>query len=83
LDHSWGRNVSDYGLGSAGASLAARVLPGMTNIVTNGSDYGPAFYDVWAINPDTGLYTRSTWLKIPGAFGNFPYFWDVEPDVPV
>jgi len=84
LEHSWGRNIFDVGLGDAGASLCARVLD---------------LPDEWYVtNEQRTFETCMLWRRIADvsgigglvpfeapkrAPGNFPYGYLVLPDVPV
>lgn len=83
MESSWGRNVRFYGVGAAGATLAARFLVAPNVILTNGRDKtNPALVLAWQL-PD--LVTQE---MIPGGInvtglGNFPYGFDVEPNVPL
>ena len=82
MEFSWGRNVTEYGLGSMGVTLASR-LPGTFRVVTNGTH--PAFpgFHVEAylsLNPDTPILT-SLAPNNPG-HPHFPYGIPVEPNVP-
>lgn len=83
MDHKWGRNIYDLGLGSLGATIAARWLPAPRFVVTNVR--GPFNTALWAVLPvgDNQAYDFQ-WIPtgaLPGM--NFPWFWAVEPDEPV
>lgn len=83
MDHEWGRNVTRYGLGNAGASLAACFLAAPSLILTNGRDTAdPSLALVWNL-PDTGtpFYTVGG-IDVTG-LGNFPFGFSVEADGPL
>lgn len=83
MDHKWGRNVTKYGLGSAGATLAARLLLTTGVIYTNAPGSLPGQFVVWLIHPDTELpFLAFNGTKLPG-HPHFPYGYLVESDGPV
>ena len=83
MDHSWGRNVVDYGLGDLGITVCSHMLdlPGrvLTNLLTPSSGLPVYFF----IPLDTGLvfYLSGNVSRVPGS--NFPYGHPVVPDVPL
>lgn len=83
MDHRWGRNVTSYGLGGIGATLAARVLTLPNTFITN--EEQPIFGGVWLwhlpLNPD--LPYSVTFDGGGGSGLSFPYNYLVEPDGPV
>lgn len=83
MDHKWGRNVSDYGLGDVGATLAARVLVTPWLVVTN-APRSDGTQDWWFVpsadTPDTAYFQEPF---TPSAVGHFPYGVLVEMDGPL
>jgi hypothetical protein len=81
LEHSWGRNIPEQGLGNLGASLAARIRSGfgvglwLTNIPFSS---GAVFVDIPLLVD--APYTFHGAGTVPG-FPHFPYGLDVAPDV--
>ena len=83
MDHSWGRNVFDYGLDGIGATLATHMHNlGPGYVLTNTERFFPMVFFV-RIPQDTGLgfYLGGTIPKL--AAGNFPYGYTVDADVPL
>lgn len=83
MDHSWGRNVVDYGLGDAGCTLAARADVPFAIVVVTNAQPSPGVGLAWIIPPDTA--PDDSWFAFGFGMGglNFPYGFDVEPDVPL
>jgi len=83
LDHRWGRNVSDLGLVSSGATLAARLLVAPWIVFTN----APGFFEDGAKYWITSLDTEVAWFEFtwPMLGLHFPYGLedDLEPDEPL
>lgn len=83
MEHSWGRNISLYGLGGMGATLAARILVfPYTSILINNPFWLYGARAVF-IPPDTAPDDPYVVYELPRFGGNFPYGWNVEPDVPL
>ena len=83
MEHKWGRNVSEYGVGSLGATLAARLLGEPHVIVTNNQDVPThVFCVVEALLFPDSPFGYAYLGKVPG-HPNFPYGLPVEPDGPV
>jgi hypothetical protein len=84
LGSSWRKNVTDLGLGSLGAGLAARQLGTLHVIITNAPASEPPGAHVWVEEP--GIpdfpYLIGSYLPVGGAT-TFPYGYPVAPDVPV
>jgi hypothetical protein len=83
LDHSWGRNVAEQGLGGLGATLAARLLllPGSWWVINVRGESGVPL--AVRLPPDMDTPYLVTETTQPGQGGNFPYGAVVPPDVPV
>jgi len=83
LDHKWGRDVFDFGLASAGATLAARFTTGVVAYLTNHEDPGTRLFRVWEPPADVLNDPYVTYLIEPYTSLRFPYGWPVFPDAPV
>jgi hypothetical protein len=80
LEHRWGRNIPDHGLGSLGATLAARLL----------TEIEPRYYVINVTRAGVPLIVRIPLGTEDGPYGiilrsaekagNFPYGFKVEPD---
>jgi hypothetical protein len=83
LDHKWGRNVSAYGLGDTGATLAARILTlaTATAIINVRSPGGTVMS--WQYLGNIQGYMPGGFLTMPDPSENFPYGFIVEADGPV
>jgi len=83
LDHKWGRNVIDLGLGDLGATLAAR-NPSFPQQVWYNVTYAGGSMCWYALTPlDTNdPYIFGVGPVVP-AGTHFPYNRPVEPDVPL
>lgn len=83
MDHSWGRNVSDVGLGGLGATLAARYHEFAFGdwYVTN--EPAGAEVRVWRVVLDPASDVFYSWAMRPKLAPHFPYGLDVDPDVPL
>lgn len=83
MDHSWGRNVSEAGLTTLGATLASRIPifgegAWLLNVRT------PTSTLIWYEPPlDTEIPYGFAVQALPDPTKNFPYGWVVEPDVPL
>lgn len=83
MGSSWSQNVTDYGLGSAGATLAARMLSTPSWAVVNVRKLDTSVV-IWYLPPaDTPDVPYNTDFPGPSGFPYFPYGIAVEPDVPV
>lgn len=83
MDHKWGRNVSLYGLGDIGATLAARFLSGPGTVVLTNAHRIPGTYEVSQVTGDNRIVLST--FTVPWFAPHFPYQWgaSVEPDAPV
>lgn len=82
MDHSWGKNVSDFGLAGVGATLVSRTLGFPAFAMTNADPWDGRYIDYWycpADMPDA-VFFRVT--SSDPRVGHFPYGRPVEPDVP-
>jgi len=83
LDHKWGRQVEEWGLSSAGATLAARFTTGVVAYLTNYINPDTRKIGVWEPPADV-LNDAYTYYEIfPLSSLRFPYGWTVLPDGPV
>lgn len=75
--------MTDYGIGSFGATLAARVLGFPRFILTNRRTpvATQVFYWLEPLDPDVDPYLLGTTGALPGL--RFPYGLLVEPDEPL
>ncbi len=83
MDHSWGRNISEYGLGGTGATICARyhTTPSSLLVITNAYHVGET--ETWFVPLDLAADVPYV-LMMNGKFApHFPYGFDVEPDVPM
>lgn len=83
MDHKWGRNVTLYGLGDLGASLASYFPPPfLPRYVLTNARRGKQFL-LTRIPLDTEAY-ELLWIT-PGFFQKltFPFDLHVEPDEPL
>lgn len=83
MDHKWGRNVTEYGIGSFDCTLCARRLD-LDNFYVTNSTYASGFM-VWFFRlpaDEHSPYIIGVAPVVPPG-KNFPYQWDVEPDAPV
>lgn len=80
MDHKWGRNVAEYGLGGTGATVASRVLgtaPQIVIVVTNAGRRGMPYY--WIL-PNPG-FVNSAYMGAGNYLPDrFPMGYNVEPD---
>lgn len=83
MEHKWGRNVFEYGLGLTESTLASRLLAGPPGyILCNGSAETDTHL-IALIPTDTSLpYVFDSFPDIPG-HPHFPYGHSVEADAPV
>lgn len=83
MEHSWGRNVFEQGLGGLGATLAARNLL-VTHLklyvtnANNGVQYLSVVVPADMQSDDPYIFQ---WQSMLGQ--NFPYLNPVPPDVPL
>lgn len=83
MDHEWGRNITEMGLGDLGATITARYT-------------GPGGVDRWLLNTklptqrwfaQLSVFEPTRWIigiaASGGPFGSFPYGYAVDPDGPV
>lgn len=83
MDHEWGRNVTEFGLGDMGATLAGlKPGPPLAYYVINAPGHG--FYLVTQQVPtDTSPQYTYFGIPIPHLHPHFPYGEHVNPDAPV
>lgn len=83
MESSWSRNVADYGLGSLGATLAAR-LPTTFRYVMNVTrpDF-PGYHIEAEILLDIDAPITFSIVPNVGGHNHFPYGIPVEPDIPL
>lgn len=82
MDHKWGRNILKYGVGSTGATLAAR-FPGWPNdIVLTNARVAGTYALILYVPTNTSVPYYLGLQLIPTAFPHFPYGRSVEPDAP-
>ena len=80
MDHKWGRNVTELGLGDVGATLAARVI-GSPHVAITNAKRDDGTVDWWfypTVDTPDLAYFRFPFTDV--AHGNFPYGHQVEPD---
>lgn len=83
MDHSWGRNVADLGLGGLGATLAARLnMVAGDWYILNRDRRAPTAVIV-AIPPDMGPVIQYVFSSLPKLVPNFPFGYSVDADVPL
>jgi len=83
LESEWGLNVPLQGFGSAGATLAARLLVAATTYLTNAkADADTAIGFIRPLLDTDDVPYTIFGFPIDGD-GNFPYGRDVAPNVPV
>lgn len=76
--------MADYGLGSTGATLAARYPAQPHIILTNAPGFAGNTKQMWFIPPaNSQLRWEVFSVGFPAILGNFPYGEPVEPDVPL
>lgn len=82
MDHSWGRNVTETGLGDTGATLVAYLLPPSPyKVVTNaGTRTGRMVF--WNIPLNPAIPMSKTELNVGIRPPHFPYGLSVTPDAP-
>lgn len=83
MDHSWGRNVADLGLGALGATLAARFLVFTGPWYLINADRGAPTAVVVRVPLDTEPFLQYLFTTVPKGVANFPYGYPVTPDVPL
>lgn len=83
MEHDWGRNVTEFGLGDLGATMAA-IYPFPPAIYLTNREFGPdAFIGTQQVPTDTSpRISFYPYPKMPG-HPHFPYGWAVTPDAPV
>lgn len=83
MDHKWGRNVFALGVGSSGATLAARLNPGTPDhrCLTNEHQL-EGFATLWTL-PDMASDDPYSLGLVPTGGMGFPYGFNVEPDARV
>lgn len=83
MEHSWGRNVQEKGLGALGATLAARLLllPGEVYLI-NAQPHAPTAITV-QVFPDTAPFPMYLFGAATKFTPRFPYGQTVEADVPL
>lgn len=83
MDHRWGRNISTYGVGDLGATLAAPYT-GLPRLILTNVRHPVTRRPLVAILPvfSPPYYTYNHTV-VPDIDANFPYGVDVEPDAPV
>lgn len=72
-----------YGLGDTGATVAARLLGDANVFIMTNEVTLPGLRRIWLIPPDTALNPAYFAFTLNGGFGNFPWGFNVEPDVPL
>jgi hypothetical protein len=83
LDHKWGRNVLDLGLGSTGATICSRYPATPQFVLTNAPGFAGGTKQLWIISLDTDAPWEVHSVGFPPSLGNFPYGEPVEPDLPM
>lgn len=83
MDHEWGRNVTELGVGGTGATLAARRLGFPNIILTNAPGPVPGSRQAFLFYPDTDFPMTDAYYYYLGGATSFPGGWAVEPDGPV
>lgn len=83
MDHEWGRNVLEAGLGDTGCTLAAR-LPDPLGVATFYLTNEDVFnVRIWELPPDTAPDAPYFAFTLTQGLGNFPYGYPVVGDGPV
>lgn len=83
MEHRWGVNVTKYGLGDTGATLAACIPTNPTIVLVNVILPGGDRTLVWRVPADTQPNTPYFSLDVARLQPNFPYGFSVEPDAPM
>lgn len=83
MEHEWGRNVFDYGLGNSGCTLAARLPSPLSTIMVTNERMPVGQARAWGILPDMDAWTPFNIGRVGDPNGHFPYGHPVEPDAPV
>lgn len=82
MDHDWGSNVIDYGLGSMGATLCGVNYESPTLIVCLLNDLRAGHFSLMYVPTDMSTpYIRVGTAPLPG-HTRFPYGYFVHPDAP-
>ena len=83
MEHRWGRNVFDLGMGGLCDGLCARALAYPGWVLTNRRRPSGA-QDWWSVPfPGSGIEEYTPFADQGVASGPFPYGQLVEPDVPL
>lgn len=83
MDHRWGRNITDYGLGDLGATMASPLHDRPQELHLNVLAYGGTKALYAQVPTDTSTpYTIAAVDPRPG-HPHFPYGYWVDPDAPV
>lgn len=83
MDHSWGRNVRRYGLGSFNVTLCSRLLPFPPDYVLINVTQEPDACVYMRVPSDMNPDAPYTIGVLPRFEEHFPYGWPVDPDVPL
>lgn len=83
MESKWGREVFDQGLIDIGASLASRLSLFPPRYFLTNAPANPGFCIVAVLPAETPIYYQIGQMvkRVQGT--NFPYGWDVDPNVPL